>query len=127
MKLHHTGFVVENISTFLSHLIFEGTIKEVYDPIQDANLILLSNYSNSYIELIQPLSEKSLTFNFLKKNGSGFHHFCYEIDNNELLTELVAKYKLIKVFGPVPALLFDEEEVVFYFTRNRQFVEFLLK
>jgi methylmalonyl-CoA/ethylmalonyl-CoA epimerase len=126
MKLHHTGFIVQNREKYLAHLIYQERIKEVYDPVQDAYLTLLSNFSDSFIELIQPVSEKSQTYNFLKKNGEGFHHFCYEIADQKQLDDIEASYKLIKVFGPVPAILFDNKQVVFYFNRNRQIVEFLL-
>ncbi len=127
MKLHHTGFIVQNREKYLAHLIYKEKIKEVYDPAQDAFILLLDNFSDSFIELIQPVSEKSPTFNFLKKSGEGFHHFCYEISDQEELKNIEANYKLIKVFGPVPAVLFDNKQVVFYFNRNRQVVEFLLK
>jgi hypothetical protein len=33
---------------------------------------------------------------------------------------------MLKVLGPVPALLFEGREVVFYYTRNQQVVEFLI-
>src|SRR4051794_9486620 len=115
MKLHHAGFVIADREKFISRLIYENKVKEVYDPAQDAFLVLLTNYSDSFIELIQPLSEKSPTSNVLKQNGDGFHHFCYELDPTDALDDIVRKHKLIKVFGPVPALLFDGREVVFHF------------
>ncbi len=98
MKLHHTGFIVENREKYITHLIYQEKIKEVFDPVQDAYLMLLRNFSDAFIELIQPVSEKSPTYNFLKKHGEGFHHFCYEISNQKQLDELVDNYKLIKVF-----------------------------
>jgi hypothetical protein len=127
MKLHHAGFIVQNREKYLARLIYKDKIKEVYDPIQDAFLILLNNFSDSYIELIEPASEKSSTFNSLKKYGEGFHHFCYEISDQMDFKKIETSHKLIKVFGPVPAILFDNKPVVFYFNRNRQIVEFLLK
>lgn len=126
MKLHHAGFVVADRKKFIAQLIFETPLKEVFDPIQKAFLVLLKNYCDCLIELIEPCSETSPTYNFLKKHGSGFHHFCYQLEQGDSLRDLQQTYKLIKVFGPVPAVLFEGAEVVFYFDRNKQLVEFIL-
>lgn len=126
MKLHHIGFVVNSIDKFEKNLLFESKIYEVEDPVQHSKLSLYKNYSSSYIELIEPLNEDAFTFNFLKKNGEGWHHLCYEADSIEEMDVLVNKMNFIKVLGPVPALLFNNRNVYFYYTRNKSIVEFLL-
>ena len=126
LKLHHTGFVVANLKDYESKMILENKINEVYDEIQDANLALYSNYGSSFIELIQPISTNSMTYNFLNKTKGGFHHFCYEINAVDL-DIVVAEYKLIKLMDIVPAKLFNNQNVAFYYAKNRQVVEFLLK
>jgi len=126
MKLHHIGYVVKDIAQYEKNLIFEKKIKELFDPVQNSNMALYLNFTDSLIELIQPLNEESFTYNFLQKNGSSYHHLCYEISSESELKELVDSQKLIKVKGPVPAILFDGRMVWFFYSRNKQIVEFVL-
>ena len=126
MKLHHIGYVVKDIAQYEKNLIFEKKIKELFDPVQNSNMALYLNFTDSLIELIQPLNEESFTYNFLQKNGSSYHHLCYEIGSESELNELVDSQKLIKVKGPVPAILFDGRMVWFFYSRNKQIVEFVL-
>ena len=125
LKLHHTGFVVASIADYENKMIYEQKVNEVFDEIQNARLALYSNYSGCYLELIEPINESSMTYNFLTKNKGGFHHFCYEI-NADNLGVIVAKYKLLKLMDIVPAKLFNNQNVAFYYAKNRQVVEFLL-
>ena len=126
MKLHHIGYVVKDIAQYEKNLIFEKKIKELFDPVQNSNMALYQNFTDSFIELIQPLNEESFTYNFLQKNGSSYHHLCYEIGSETELKEIVGEQKLIMVNGPLPAILFDGRIVWFYYSRNKQIVEFVL-
>ena len=58
-------------------------INDVFDPIQDARLCLYENYGSSYLELIQPLSENSPTWNQLNKY-SNHESFLLHNDREEL-------------------------------------------
>ncbi len=126
MKLHHIGFVVEDIEKYENNMLFEAKINEIEDTIQNSKLSLYKNYTDSYIELIQPLNDSAFTYNFLQKNGDGFHHLCYEVNAEQEIIEITKKLRLIKVLGPVPALLFDNRHVYFYYSRNKNIVEFIV-
>lgn len=126
MKLHHIGYVVRDIEQYEKNLLFEKKVKQLFDPVQNSQMALYSNFSDSYIELIQPLNEESFTYNFLQKHGSGYHHLCYEVASVEDLKKVVTEQKLIAVKGPIPAILFENREVWFYFSRNKQIVEFVI-
>ena len=126
MNFHHIGFIVKDIISYERGLLFEKKIIEVFDPIQNAKLSLYSNYADSFIELIQPLKENSFTWNALNRFGNHYHHVCYSVYNFEELEPIVRKLKLIKILGPVPALLFDNKLVTFYIDRNKKIIEFLI-
>lgn len=126
MKLHHIGYIVKDIEQFEKSLLFEKKIKQLFDPVQNSQMALYSNFSDSFIELIQPLNEESFTYNFLQKQGNSYHHLCYEVTDRDELMKVVADQKLIAIKGPLPAILFDNREVWFYFSRNRQIVEFVI-
>jgi hypothetical protein len=128
MRFHHTGLIVENINSFETNLVFEEKILEVFDPMQDAKLALYKNYGDSYIELIEPSSPSSFTWNYLKsRNTSPYHHFCYEVNNNNELLQVKSKYRLIPILGPIQAKLFNDSLVAFFYTRNKMIIEFLIK
>lgn len=126
MKLHHTGFVVADIELYAKKHPLGDCIARVEDPIQNAHLALFNNHSDVLIELIQPLGNSAFTWNALQKNGNHFHHFCYTVDNLEVAENYGLQFRMLKVLGPVPALLFEGKEVVFYYTRNQQVIEFLI-
>lgn len=126
LQLHHIGFITNDIEKWEKGLLFEEKIGDVFDPIQKARLCLYLNFSNSYIELIQPISEEAFTWNSWIRNGNHFNHLCYQVKNAKILESVVQQYRLIEVLKPVPALLFENKLVTFFYTRNRQIVEFLI-
>ena len=97
MKLHHVGFIVKDIDSWEKNVIYQKKLFDVFDHLQNARLALYTNYSNVFIELIQPMNDNSYTWNSLKKNGNHFNHFCYE-----------------------------GRQIYFYYTKNEQVVEFLI-
>lgn len=126
MKLHHTGFVVKDIDKYAKNLPLGECVAQIVDPIQGAKLALYKNHSDVLIELIEPLNELAFTWNALSKNGSHFHHFCYAVNSFSVAEKYASDFKMIKVLGPLPAVLFGGLEVVFYYSRNQQVVEFLI-
>ncbi len=126
MKLHHIGIIIKDLDLWEKHFIFEKKINDLIDPIQNSRLALYKNFSETYIELIQPLNKSAFTWNSLMKNGNHINHFCY-FDISEIqVQELAVLKKMIYLMGPIPALLFDNKRVMFYYTRNREIVEFLI-
>lgn len=126
MKLHHLGFVVSDTEVYARNMLLPAAAEaEVEDPVQRARLCLYRSHADVHIELIQPLDEQSFTWNFLQKSGEGFHHLCYEANLDEIMKYSVEK-KLVKLLGPVPAVLFGGRDVLFYLDRNRMIVEFLI-
>ena len=121
MKVHHIGYVVKNIEKYKKNLIIDEVVKEVYDDIQKAKLVLIKT-DNIFIELIEPQSEDSFTYNFLIKGG-GYHHLCYETTKTEA-EKLIKAKKMIKVMDWVYAPLLDSE-VAFAYNRNKEVVEFV--
>lgn len=126
-RMNHVGVVVGSIESYLKKSFFEKLIKKVYDPIQDADIALIqADEGSPLIELIQPASENSLTYSFLKERGGGFHHICFEAESLSFVESLINEKGMKKVFGPVPAVLFDQQRVVFVYTRNHELLEFLI-
>lgn len=125
-KFHHIGIVVNSIEQYEKQMLPTKKIKEVVDEIQNSKLALYENFNDSFIELIEPLNENSTSFNSLKKFGNHFNHLCYKTDSFSELDKFMIQNKWLKVFGPVPAILFENKNVVFYINRSGQLLEFIL-
>lgn len=125
MNLHHIGYVVTNASD--QNLVNPALhlLTTVEDEIQGAKICLYKNQQNELIELIEPLDEGSPVWNFLQKHPNTVHHSCYEISDEELKKH-VEENHLVKIMGPVPAEIFNNRMVVFYVTRDRELLEFIL-
>jgi hypothetical protein len=126
MKFHHIGYLVKNINKAEKNLVSSGKINQVIDPIQNAKLALYDNFDGGFIELIEPLSKESYTWNSLARNGEHYHHLCYTTELDELKI-YVDKFRLIQVLKPTPALLFKNNLVTFYLDRNKRLLEFILQ
>jgi len=125
MIINHIGYIVKSIDSFSESLFQYEAITKKYDPIQKANLALFK-YENVCIELIEPISPESFTWRFLQDSGATYHHICYEVKSIEEALSIIKQSKMIKVFGPVPAVLFDNKSVLFAFSKNKEVVEFLV-
>ncbi|WP_456432142.1 VOC family protein [Nitratifractor sp.] len=122
MTIDHIGFVVADTEAYLRHLPLHKVLKSLYDPLQQAQLTLVDG-GTTRIELIEPRSEESFTWNFLQK-GRGWHHICYAVADEAEAKEAIRNARMILVRGPMEAPLL-EGEVLFARNRNREMVEFV--
>ena len=93
MKLHHIGIVVKNIQESLGELTkyldFESTTIPSLVGSQKVNICFLKT-NNVFLELIEPTQENSPISNFIKEGG-GFHHLCFEVDDIHIELEKMKK------------------------------------
>tara|TARA_B100000886_G_scaffold307456_1_gene240497 strand:- start:648 stop:1052 length:405 start_codon:yes stop_codon:yes gene_type:complete len=126
---HHYGLAVKdfyNSINFHKNLGYKLS-KEVFDPIQDVNLIFCKKFGFPSVELIKPESENSPIKGYLSRNPEIIYHVCYEIDSKEDIESFFHKnsYKLVSDFAP--AVLFENKLVAFYYVRDLGLVEILLR
>jgi len=82
-KINHIGIAVHDIEEaakfFTEHLGLKmGGIEEV--PEQKVKVAFLP-VGEVRLELLQPTSPESAVAKFLEKNGPGFHHIAYQVDD----------------------------------------------
>ncbi len=93
LKFHHLGYVVSSIDEFLKrdNFIIQGeSLLDFKDYEQNARVSFYKSPINAFIELIEPINQKSHLWNYLKnfKDG-GYHHLCFESKNfNKTLLDL---------------------------------------
>ncbi len=113
LKLHHIGLVVQNINESLGEianfLSFESTSLPTIIGSQKVNICFLKT-NNVYIELIEPTEENSPITNFAKEGG-GFHHLCFEVDDIQQEIVKMVKNGAHVVVAPVKG--FDDRLIAF--------------
>lgn len=125
--IHHIGIVVKNIDAYLDASPYERSTEIVYDPTQHSRICMLrTGEGETPIELIEPIDEKSTTYQFLKKHGNGTHHICYQAEREADLGAYLKTYKMKQITVPKPAVVFDDRKVVFAYSRTQGIVEFLI-
>ena len=55
------------------------------------------------------------------------NHFCYSARDKELIDEVSKEYKLIKISDFMSAELFPGHDVIFFYSRSKVVIEFLIK
>ena len=119
LKLHHIGIVVQNINESLreisNFLSFESTSLPTLVGSQKVNICFLKTNS-VYIELIEPADPDSPITSFIK-DGGGFHHLCFEVDNLTLEIDKMIKMGARLVVAPVKGF---ENRVIAFLMLNME-------
>jgi methylmalonyl-CoA/ethylmalonyl-CoA epimerase len=128
--MHHVGFVVSSITAavpgFMRSLgaTWDGRIFE--DPAQKVNVtFLVTRPEDARIELVEPSADDSPVLQFLKRQGGGLHHLCYEV--NDLEGELAAMRARGAMIAkrPKPAVAFGGRRIGWVITAEKLLVELL--
>ena len=119
LKLHHIGIVVQNINESLGEisnfLSFESTSLPTLVGSQKVNICFLKT-SNVYIELIEPADPDSPIISFVKEGG-GFHHLCFEVDDIQQEIDKMVKKGARLVVAPVKGF---EDRVIAFLMLNME-------
>jgi len=113
LKLHHIGIVVQNINESLGEisnfLNFESTSLPTLVGSQKVNICFLKTNS-VYIELIEPADPDSPIISFVKEGG-GFHHLCFEVDDIQQEIDKMVKNGAHLVVAPIKG--FEDRLIAF--------------
>ena len=113
LKLHHIGIVVQDINESLGEisnfLSFESTSLPTIVGSQKVNICFLKTNS-VYIELIEPADPDSPIISFVK-DGGGFHHLCFEVDDIHQEIDKMVKNGARLVVAPVKG--FEDRLIAF--------------
>jgi hypothetical protein len=127
LVLHHVGLVVSSIEAYLRHSIWERSSEVVEDPAQRARLCLLAVPGRPIppaVELVEPLGEHSPVWK-ASQRSAGWHHVCLAAPACAVADDFAAGRAMLPVTPWQPAVLFDGRPVRFYYSRNRELIEFL--
>jgi len=129
LKINHIGIVVKNIEESIRYyetcfeFDFDGAIYE--DAIQKVRIAFVNlPNQNLKFELLEPLTEDSPVMNALRKGG-GLNHICYEVQNIKQAIQSLLDSGNRLISGPTPAIAFQNRNIAFIYTKQREIVELL--
>jgi methylmalonyl-CoA/ethylmalonyl-CoA epimerase len=111
-SIHHVGIACRDLASTRDWVASTHVVVDdsglVHDPIQDADLCLLSLDGTTAIELVSgPVVESLL------RRGHSLYHLCYEVPSVEAAIEQLITSGCRLVSGPAPAVLFAGRRVAF--------------
>lgn len=92
LRLHHVGYVVNDIDAAAQHYRALGFGEGERHDIPEQKIIAMTFHAgHGWMELIQPTDLEGPIATFMAKRGEGVHHVAYEVDDIEAkLAELRA-------------------------------------
>ena len=112
MQLHHIGIACRDIEEEIGHICRIHEIVQrspvVYDPGQEATLVLLTLADGTRIELVAGTPVQTLL-----RKGVGYYHLCFEVDQIESEIERLILQNAVLLSPPTPAVLFGGRKVAF--------------
>jgi len=130
LHLDHVCVAVRSIRTAQKRLCnllgYEPRTEIVENSRQKVLVAFLSRVGSTDIKLIEPSSEDSRLWSFLRRKGEGLHHLCFRMgDLRRDLPDLTARgLRLLGV--PEPGEAFDDHDIAFGyggFGLNLEFVD----
>lgn len=123
----HIGVAVHNIDESLPFYteLLGLTLEKVEEVESEQVKVAFLKIGESRIELLEPLSEASAIFTFLKKKGEGIHHLALEVDNIEQRLASL-KENGIRLINEEPKLGANESQIAFLHPKSSNGVLFEL-
>lgn len=115
LKVHHIGYLVKKIDPAIHVLItlgYEITQDTVFDEIRQVHICFLEK-DGYLIELVSPVSDKSVVYGLLKKYKNCPYHICYETADFEKDYESLRAEGFLPIDTLTPAPALSGKEVIF--------------
>lgn len=129
MKLHHIGYVVENIEEAaqgFETLGYRTLTEPVNDDIQRCRICFIEREREPLIELVEPFENNKSLQKMLSQRGNAPYHLCYEVEDVEaLFDELSETEGWMPLFRPVEAAAFDNRLIMYFYNAKVGYVEFV--
>lgn len=129
--MEHIGIIVKDLEQakeyYASHYGFKALSSIIDEPEQKVKIIFVETGQSGMptIELIQPVTEDSAVFNFLKKTGGGLHHLSYEVEDLDNAIENFKSKKSIMVGRIYKGAGHKGRRVVWLYTNFKELIELI--
>ncbi len=129
MRPHHIGYLVRDMESAAKEFERLGYVVAspiVYDEYRDIDICFLEN-QGLRVELVTPMSEKSVVYGLLKKRGPMPYHICYEVDNIEAHSHMLRERGYVPMGESMPAPAIRGVPAAFFFHSKLGIVELIAK
>lgn len=129
MRPHHIGYLVRDVESAAEKLEQSGYVTvspPIYDRYRDVNICFLENHGLR-IELVAPVSEKSVVYGLLKKRGPSPYHICYEVEDLAAQARLLRGKGYVPMGESLPAPALRDVPAVFFFHSELGIVELIAR
>lgn len=116
MKIHHIGYLVQNIEKAqkqFHQLGFTDQTQLFHDELRGIYILFLEKDGYT-IELISPAREDSIVSNLIKQYKNSPYHICYESTHIDEDMKLLKENKYIRITALEPAIALKNKKVVFF-------------
>lgn len=132
MVIHHIGVVVRNIEGHFQKYFCDALgYQEISETYRDETIGVFVAFINMndkiYLELVQPIDDKSPVYNYLQKRGQSLHHLCFEVDDINAECERLRSKNYMVTFPPTPAVAFRGRNVAFLMSKDENYLIELLQ
>ena len=127
LKFHHFGMAVR--STDATTKVLQGLGyrcgEEIYDPLQEVNLIWCEHDSMPAVELVSPTESPGPVDKILEHSSESVYHMCFAAQS---IADSIAAMKhdgvrVIPIVAAKPAVLFGHRPVSFYQLKGLGLIE----
>ena len=115
LKIHHIGYLVKKLDAAIlsfKNLGYQITQDTVYDDIRQVDICFLER-DGYRIELVCPVSDKSVVYGLLRKYKNCPYHICYETADFERDFDALRAEGFLPIDTLTPAPALTGREVVF--------------
>lgn len=127
MKIHHFGFLTEDLQKSISDFKKLGYIEEARSNDNDrgVEIVFIKSQSGEMLELITPISTASVVSKIIKNLNNNIYHICYLTSNINNSIKMLEQKGFLLIDAPKPAVLFDKRRVAFMYSKYAGMVELL--
>jgi methylmalonyl-CoA/ethylmalonyl-CoA epimerase len=128
MKIHHIGYLVENIEAAKNEFLNIGCqLKNaiIYDEERKIDACLMEN-EGFLIELLSP-RKNSQFYGLTIKYKNSPYHICYQVDNLEMTIRSLRDKGYLLLKEPQTAILFINKKIAFLINSEIGIIELLEK
>jgi len=127
LKFHHFGMAVRNTEVTIKVLQGLGyrCNEEIYDPLQEVNLIWCEHDSMPAVELVSSTGSPGPVDKILENSPESVYHMCFAAQSieNSIAALRSDGVRIIPMAAPKPAVLFGNQPVGFYQVKGLGLVE----
>jgi methylmalonyl-CoA/ethylmalonyl-CoA epimerase len=118
VHIDHLAIAVRNVDQAADRLCsllgYSRHTAKVTNTRQDVNVLFLRKHDSLPLKLIEPASQTSPLWDFVRKGG-GLHHICLKTSDVEKACEALTTHGARLLASPQPGEAFDDELIAFLY------------